>query len=151
MKVLVTGAAGFVGSYITERLINDNYDVNILDSCIFNKNLNDEVISKTNYFEGDIRDEDLVSEASSGCDIIFHFAALVGVDAYSKSKVLTMEIEGDGLKNICKYIKIQYSNTLMNSTYHGKKWWGDAISGKYLDGLNPNFKNKINMSFFSTN
>ena len=55
------------------------------------------------------------------------------------------------LKNICNYIKIQYSNTLMNSTYHGKKWWGDAISGKYLDGLNPNFKNKINMSFFSTN
>jgi len=103
MKVLVTGAAGFVGSYITERLINENYDVNILDHRIFNKNLNDEVISKTNYFEGDIRDEDLVSEASSGCDIIFHFAALVGVDAYSKSKVLTMEVEGDGLKNVCKY------------------------------------------------
>ena len=103
MKVLVTGAAGFVGSYITERLINENYDVNILDHRIFNKNLNDEVISKTNYFEGDIRNEDLVSEASLGCDIIFHFAALVGVDAYSKSKVLTMEVEGDGLKNVCKY------------------------------------------------
>ena len=103
MKVLVTGAAGFVGSYITERLINENYDVNILDHHIFNKNLNDEVISKTNYFKGDIRDEDLVSEASSGCDIIFHFAALVGVDGYSKSKVLTMEVEGDGLKNVCKY------------------------------------------------
>ena len=103
MKVLVTGAAGFVGSYITERLINENYDVNILDHHIFNKNLNDKVISNTNYFEGDIRDEDLVSEASSGCDIIFHFAALVGVDTYSKSKVLTMEVEGDGLKNVCKY------------------------------------------------
>ena len=43
MKVLVTGAAGFVGSYITERLISKDYDVNILDHSIFNKNLNDEV------------------------------------------------------------------------------------------------------------
>ena len=30
-----------------------------------------------------------------------------------------------------------------------EKWWGDAISGKYLDGLNLKFKNKINMNLFS--
>jgi len=103
MRALVTGAAGFVGSYVTEKLLNEGYEVNILDHHVFNKNLSDEVINKTTFFEGDIRDETIVSKAIVGCDIVFHFASLVGVDAYSKHKVLTMEIEGDGLKNICKF------------------------------------------------
>lgn len=103
MKVLVTGAAGFVGSYITEKLLEEGHEVNILDHHIYNKNLSNEVISKTNYIEGDIRDETVVSKASQECEMIFHFASLVGVDAYSNNKILTMEVEGNGLKNICKF------------------------------------------------
>jgi len=101
LKALVTGASGFIGSYITEILLKNSYEVSIFDHHIYNKCLSDEIIDKTTVFEGDILDEEFVSKAMSGCDIVFHFAALVGVDAYAKYKILTMETEGAGLKIIC--------------------------------------------------
>ncbi len=52
------------------------------------------------------------------------------------------------LKKLSQILKINYSTSLLSSTYHGKKWWGDALSVKYLDGLNPNFKNKVNYELF---
>ncbi len=53
------------------------------------------------------------------------------------------------LKKICKYININYSKVLLKSTYHGKKWWGDSISKKYLNGLNRNFTNNFDKNFFT--
>ena len=44
MKILVTGASGFIGSYVTERLLNDGNDVNILDHHVYNKNLSDNIL-----------------------------------------------------------------------------------------------------------
>jgi len=52
------------------------------------------------------------------------------------------------MKDFCKLFKIQYSKSLTESTYHGKSWWGDALSGTYLDGVNPNFKNNIKENLF---
>ena len=52
------------------------------------------------------------------------------------------------LRNLCIKLNINYSNTLKISSYHGKKWWGDALSKKYLNGLNKNFNNKIDHKFF---
>ena len=52
------------------------------------------------------------------------------------------------LNNLSKAIGISYDQSLLISSYHGKKWWGDSLSNKYLDGLNPNFKNKIDNTFF---
>ena len=55
------------------------------------------------------------------------------------------------IKRICKFLKIRYSKSLLSSTYHGKKWWGDVISEKYLDGLNPKFKNRFDNNLFNLN
>lgn len=55
------------------------------------------------------------------------------------------------IKRICKFLKIRYSKSLLSSTYHDKKWWGDAVSGKYLDGLNPKFKNRFDNDLFNLN
>ena len=55
----------------------------------------------------------------------------------------------DTLKKICKHLNIKFSQSLLKSTYHGKKWWGDCISQKYLNGLNPKFKNKFDEDLFS--
>ena len=43
---------------------------------------------------------------------------------------------------------IEYNEKLLISSYHGKKWWGDSLSKKYLDGLNPHFKNNIDFNYF---
>ena len=52
------------------------------------------------------------------------------------------------IKKICKFIKINYSKTLLKSTFNGKQWWGDSISKKYLKGLNPKFKNSFDFNIF---
>ena len=52
------------------------------------------------------------------------------------------------MKDFCSIFNISYKDSLTQSTYHNKKWWGDQLSGKYLDGVNPNFKNSIDKSLF---
>jgi hypothetical protein len=52
------------------------------------------------------------------------------------------------IKNLSKKLELKYVESSLESTYHGKKWWGDALSKKYLDGLNPNFENNIDYNFF---
>ena len=52
------------------------------------------------------------------------------------------------LKNLCKKLLIKYEESLQISTFFNKQWWGDSISKKYLNGLNPNFKNSFKKKFF---
>ena len=42
------------------------------------------------------------------------------------------------MKNFTSIYNIEFNKCLLESTYHNKKWWGDIISKKYLDGFNPN-------------
>ena len=52
------------------------------------------------------------------------------------------------MNEMVKNFNISYNQILTQSTYHGRLWWGDAVSGKDLNGINPNFKNKIDYNFF---
>lgn len=84
-KVLVTGADGFIGSHLTETLLEAGYDVKAfvyynsfnrwgwLDSFPIEKLQEIEIVT------GDIRDPNGVSEAMAGIDMVFHLAALVAI------------------------------------------------------------------------
>jgi hypothetical protein len=52
------------------------------------------------------------------------------------------------MRQICKILKIKFNKSLTQSTYMGKKWWGDKLSVKFLDGVNKNFSEKIDNSLF---
>jgi hypothetical protein len=52
------------------------------------------------------------------------------------------------MKTLCKKIEINYEDIMKKSTYHGKSWWGDKVSGRDINGVNPNFKNKIDDNLF---
>ena len=52
------------------------------------------------------------------------------------------------MKDFCKIFKIKYKKSLKDSTFFGLKWWGDKTSLKYLNGINPKFKNKFYSNFF---
>ena len=52
------------------------------------------------------------------------------------------------MKEIAAKLNINYDQNLTNSTYHGKLWWGDMLSGRDMNGVNPNFKNNIDYNFF---
>src|SRR5436853_7349790 len=77
---LVTGGAGFIGSHICERLVQDGHRVRVLDNFFAGKESNLEPFkADIEVIRGDIRDARTVSEAMRGVDIVFHEAALGSV------------------------------------------------------------------------
>lgn len=84
-KVLITGADGFIGSHLTEALINFGYDVrafvnyNSFNSYGWLDTVSNETKIKIEFFPGDIRDPNGVREAMKDIDIVFHLAALIAI------------------------------------------------------------------------
>lgn len=84
-KAVITGADGFIGSHLTEALVQAGYDVrafvyyNSFNSWGWLDSLDDKVKSQMEVFSGDIRDPNGVREALRGADTVFHLAALIAI------------------------------------------------------------------------
>lgn len=84
-KILVTGADGFIGSHLTEFLIEQGCNVrafvyyNSFNSWGWLDSFTREKIKKIEVFPGDIRDSHGVEKAIEGCDMVFHLAALIAI------------------------------------------------------------------------
>lgn len=84
-KVLVTGADGFIGSHLTEMLLEKGYSVkaftfyNSFNNWGWLDTLPEKKLSEINIFSGDIRDPNGVREAMKGIDMVFHLAALIAI------------------------------------------------------------------------
>jgi len=77
---LVSGGAGFIGSHIVERLVKDGHKVRVLDNLITGKKDNlSSCLEKIEFFEGDIRDDNVLKKSVSGCEYVLHQAALRSV------------------------------------------------------------------------
>ncbi|MFT6841483.1 MAG: UDP-glucose 4-epimerase [Psychroserpens sp.] len=77
-KYVVTGGAGFIGSHISEYLLETGHQVTVIDSLRtgFEKNLKG---MNVRFFEEDIRNKNLVDKIITDTDCVFHLAALVSV------------------------------------------------------------------------
>lgn len=84
-KILVTGADGFIGSHLTEQLVNSGYDVrafvlyNSFNSWGWLDHAPLEIRNSIDVHSGDIRDPYGVRQAMKGCDVVFHLAALIAI------------------------------------------------------------------------
>jgi NAD dependent epimerase/dehydratase len=84
-KILVTGAEGFIGSHLTELLIDSGYEVrafvlyNSFNSWGWIDSLPEEKRKKLDVFTGDIRDPFSVKESMKGVSVVFHLAALIAI------------------------------------------------------------------------
>lgn len=84
-KVLITGADGFIGSHLTETLLEEGYDVkaftyyNSFNSWGWLDTLSKDKLKEIEVFTGDIRDPNGVREAMKGADEVFHLAALIAI------------------------------------------------------------------------
>lgn len=80
--ILITGGAGFVGSFVADELLAHGYAVRALDSLdpqVHPNGRPDYLSPEVELFDGDIRDPSTVRRALQGVDGVFHLAALVGV------------------------------------------------------------------------
>lgn len=82
MEILVTGGAGFIGSFLTERLLAEGHSVTVLDNLSTGSRNNLSSVlghERLRFIEGSILDEATVDGAVEGTDCVFHLAAAVGV------------------------------------------------------------------------
>jgi len=104
-KILVTGGAGFIGSHIVDRLLDEGLEVRVLDDLSTGDKMNLAAHQNNDLFEfieGDIRDVDQIKAAVEGVDAVIHEAALVSVTLSVKNPVLSHQINLTGTVNVLK-------------------------------------------------
>ena len=100
MNVLVTGGAGFIGSHLVERLVHDKHNVIVIDNLLRGNKIPIHVQELITFIEGDVRDLSVVMNAMEDVDVVYHFAAVLGVDVVADFPVETMDVEVIGTRNI---------------------------------------------------
>lgn len=103
-KILVTGAGGFIGSHLTELLVEKGFEVK---AFVHYNSWNkwgwldtSNVKNKIEIVTGDIRDFDSVFAAMQGCDSVFHLAALIGIPYSYVSPQAYIKTNIDGTYNV---------------------------------------------------
>jgi len=100
VKVLVTGGAGFIGSYIVDELVRRGHDVTIFDSLdpqVHPEGRTPEYLNKdAEFVHGDIRDRDRLASVVRTSDVVFHQAGAVGVgqSQYEIERYVDVNVRG---------------------------------------------------------
>jgi nucleoside-diphosphate-sugar epimerase len=100
-KFLITGGAGFIGSNLTETLLEDGHSVRVLDNLATGKEENlKEFMDSIEYIDGDIRDTSTVARAVKGVDYVVHLAALGSVPRSVADPATTHDVNATGTLNV---------------------------------------------------
>jgi len=137
-KILVTGAGGYIGTVLCEKILSNNYNLNILDTNIsINAGLKVIIENKnTTCFEGDIRDSEILKKAMQQVDTVIHLAAISDGNAGKANPELTNEINYNSLENILIIAKtLGVKRFLFASTF-------GVYGNKYTQPLTEDLKPK---------
>ena len=122
-KALVTGADGFIGSHLAERLVRSGYEVrafafyNSFNSWGWLDTLDDDIKNSMEVFCGDIRDPNGVREALRGVDAVFHLAALIAIPFSYHSPDSYVDTNIKGTLNVLQAARdLETSRVLVTST-----------------------------------
>lgn len=116
-KILVTGGAGFIGSHLVKRLVDDGHEIVVADILLRGNKLSQDIQNRIEFHKADVRNKEKMIELAKGCSMIYHFAAVLGVDIVADNPVETMETEVLGMMNICEAAhsngikKVMYAST----------------------------------------
>ena len=103
-KVLVTGGAGFIGSFLVKRLIKNGHHVTILDDLSTGNIANLKDLPKENYdfVKGNILDEKILDECTNSIDYVFHLAAICSVQETIRDPIHSFRVNSLGTLNVLK-------------------------------------------------
>ena len=117
MKILVTGAAGFLGSHLTERLVEKGHNVKAFVHYDPNNNWgwleNSKYKKNIEFIVGDIRDFDSVYSSMKDIDEVFHLAALIGIPYSYISPLAYIKTNIEGTYNIIQSAKLLGTKNIM--------------------------------------
>ncbi|MFZ5875357.1 MAG: NAD-dependent 4,6-dehydratase LegB [Nitrospirota bacterium] len=164
MKILVTGADGFIGSHLTETLVRAGYEVrafvlyNSFNSWGWLDHCGEDVKGKFEIFAGDIRDPNGVRTAMKGCDAVLHLAALIAIPYSYHSPDTYVDTNIKGTLNIVQAArdlgveKVVHTST---SEVYGTARFVPITEDHPLQGQSPYSASKIGadqiaMSFYAS-
>ena len=102
-RILVTGGAGFIGSFLVRELVSQGFEVRILDNLSTGSLSNlREVLDFVEFIEGDIRNEKIVEKSIKGVEAIVHLAALINVAESIEKPDLYFDVNVRGTFNLAK-------------------------------------------------
>jgi len=100
MRALVTGGAGFIGSNVIKLLLEESYEITVLDNFSTGYQENLKPFTGIKVIQGDIRDKNTVQKALSGVQVVFHLAASVGNVKSLEDPIFDSDVNVLGTLNI---------------------------------------------------
>ncbi|PJE51602.1 MAG: NAD-dependent dehydratase [Candidatus Yanofskybacteria bacterium CG10_big_fil_rev_8_21_14_0_10_36_16] len=142
LKLIVTGGAGFIGSHLTDKLIEAGHDVIIIDNLSTGKK--SQINKKAKFVKADIRELTKIKPHFKGVDYVFHLAALARIQPSIINPVPPFEVNVQGTLNVLiasrdsKVKKVIYSAS--SSSY------GDQKSLPLKESMMPGFKSPYSLT-----
>jgi UDP-glucuronate decarboxylase len=137
-KILITGGAGFIGSNLCERLLNDGNLVTCLDNFYSSDPSNIEGFLENPNFTFINHDIIVPLDIENDFDEIFHLACPASPKQYQRDPVFTLDTNYSGSKNILEFALLNNSKVLLSST---SEVYGDPIvhpqPETYWGNVNP--------------
>lgn len=152
MKIFLTGAEGFIGSHLAEKLIRKGHDLtclilyNSFNSWGWLDTLSPEIKNEINVVPGDIRDKELVEKLVSSVESIFHLAALIGIPysySASQSYIDTNVLGTLNILNSCKKSDVDKILITSTSEVYGTAKYVPIDEMHPLQGQSPYSASKI--------
>lgn len=94
MNILIVGGAGYIGGFLTDYLLDNNYNVTVYDNLMYEERY----LKDVNFIYGDIRDKEKLINIINKSDIVIWLAAIVGDGACAVDPFLTQTINEDCVK-----------------------------------------------------
>ena len=119
MRALITGGAGFIGSHLSEALLAQGHHVLILDNLStgsIDNIAHMKGMQKFEYFIDSVDNEPLLAELIDRSDVVFHFAAAVGVKLIVEQPVHTIETNVHGTEVVLKHANKKKKLVVIAST-----------------------------------
>tara|TARA_Y100000766_G_C18917304_1_gene613010 strand:- start:11902 stop:12867 length:966 start_codon:yes stop_codon:yes gene_type:complete len=138
-KILITGGAGFIGSYLANDLYSENYEVDVIDNLTRgdDSRLNENI----KIFDIDLTDLNQMKILPKDYDLIFHLAAVNGTDNFYNNRVKVFEVGFKSCINIYDYFKYSGSSIIIASSAEVYQTPSKTPTDETVELIIPDIKN----------